>query len=265
MIEKVRIIYENSDIVVINKPAGLLVHPVRSLARANGTSPKDLGEATSNGVNPDSKEDREKTLVDFILEKYPEVKCVGDNLRPGIVHRIDKEVSGILLVAKNLKTLDILQKQFKKGKVVKKYLALVEGKIYQNRGVIRTLVGKDKEVPIRQLAVKEQFSDKILNPKQALTRYQVLEHFKDREGRELTLVEVSPETGRTHQIRIHFQYIKHPLVGDKKYGSKIPLERRIFLHASYLKIKLSDGLVHEFNSPLSVELQGVLDKLEIRN
>ncbi|MBI3458904.1 RluA family pseudouridine synthase [Candidatus Azambacteria bacterium] len=237
MFKKITVIYENNDLAVLDKPAGILVHQ-------------------------DKEGNNEKTIVDFILEKYPEIKDVGDSLRPGIVHRIDREVSGILIIAKNLKTLDLLQKQFKKGKIVKKYLALVEGKIFQKNGVIQTLVGKDREAPIRQLAVKEEFSHRLINPKQAITRYKVLEHFKNQEGRELTLVEVSPETGRTHQIRIHFVYIQHPLVGDKKYGSKIPLDGRIFLHASYLEVKLLSDTPYKFNSPLPTELQNFLDNLE---
>ncbi len=225
------IIYEDKNILVINKPAGILVHPTK---REN------------------------YSLIKLVLESYPEIKNVGDNERAGLVHRLDKEVSGILLIAKNQEAFEFFRGQFERREISKKYILLVEGKLSQKRGIIRTIVGKDKKVPIRQKAVRYDEAKSVFNPKEAITRYQALEILKNKEGNNFTLVEAVPETGRTHQLRIHFQYLKHSIVGDRKYGAKTILDSRIFLHASYLKVKFLDGQQIEFKSPLPKELDNYL-------
>ncbi len=169
------------------------------------------------------------------------------------VHRLDKDTSGILLVAKNDKTLEFLQKQFKERKVIKKYLALVVGHLKNKEGTIKTLLGRSPKDRRKQKAF-------LLNQpgaegkREAVTEYKTLQRFKDYD-----LVEVSPKTGRKHQIRTHFAYLNHPIAGDKLYGFKnqlCPKElNRQFLHASYLKIKLPNNKIKEFKSELPNNLK----------
>lgn len=271
------IIYEDNDILVINKPPGILVH----------SDKKDIGI----------------TLIDLILEKYPQLKNIGENLeRPAIVHRLDKETSGILIAAKNQKSYEFFKNQFLKREVIKKYLVLVEGRISQEKGIIRTFVGKDRNAPIFQKAVKKTEEKKVFNPKEAITRYKILKRLKNELGNDFTLVEAEPKTGRTHQLRIHFQYLKKPIVGDFKYGAKekiyyLPAEypaatcrgdeygaqiinpalrggvdnraacgavihSRMFLHAYFLKIRLLDGKEKEFSASLPSELKLYLSNLK---
>jgi len=180
---------------------------------------------------------------------------------PKRVHRLDKNTSGILLVAKNDKALEFLQKQFKKGKVIKKYLALIIGNLKQDRGRIETLISRSP---------KDRRKQKVYLPgepgaegkRKAITEYKVLEKFKN-----YTLIEVEPKTGRKHQIRTHLAYLGHPIAGDKLYEFKgqICPERlkRQFLHASYLKIKLPQGKEIEFKSDLPKDLKNVLRNLKV--
>lgn len=231
------IIFEDNDILVINKPAGILVHS--------------------------DKKDKGITLVDLILEKYPQLKNIGENLeRPAIIHRLDKETSGILAAAKNQKAYNFFKNQFLKREVVKKYLALIEGRISQEKGIIRTFVGKDRNTPILQKAVKKTEEKKVFNPKEAITRYKVLKRLKDEQGNDFTFVEAEPKTGRTHQLRIHFQYLKKPIAGDLKYGAKEKIDSRIFLHAHFLKIRLLNGDEKEFSASLPTELELYLSNLK---
>jgi 23S rRNA pseudouridine1911/1915/1917 synthase len=180
---------------------------------------------------------------------------------PRRVHRLDKDTSGILLIAKNDKALEFFQKQFKERKVEKKYLALVVGDIKENQGVIETLIGRSP---------KDRRKQKVFLPgepgsqgkRKAITKYKVLQRFQN-----YTLIEVTPETGRKHQIRTHFAYLGHPVAGDKLYGFKgqicPPGLKRQFLHANYLKIKLPDGREKEFKSDLPEDLKNVLENLKI--
>ncbi len=175
-------------------------------------------------------------------------------------HRLDKDTSGILLIAKNDKTLDFLQKQFKEGEVEKKYLALVVGNI-KNARVIETLLGRSPGDRRKQKVYlpREPGSE---GKRKAVTEYKVLQKFKD-----YTLIEVEPKTGRKHQIRVHLVYLSHPIVGDKMYGFKNqPLPKglkRQFLHANYLKVKLPDGKTKEFESELPSDLKLCLQNLKL--
>lgn len=232
-----KIIFEDSNILVVDKPAGIVVFPE--------------GEGLKS---------KEKTLIDYLTEEYPELKNVGEQPRYGIVHRLDKDTSGVLLVAKSTEALIFLQKQFKNREVGKKYVCLVEGTIKENKGEIKTLIARAKGDPRKQKA----YSENGLHPKsarEAITEYKVLERYKD-----YTLLEVQIKTGRRHQIRCHFSYLHHPIVGDKLYGfknSKIPSGlTRQFLHSAYLKIQLPGGETKEFKSELPEELKQVIDKLE---
>lgn len=224
---KFKIIYEDKDVIVIDKPAGLVVHP---------------SESCKSG-----------TLVNGLLSYYPGIKNVGeDTSRPGIVHRLDKDTSGLMVVAKNNQALQYLKRQFKSRKVEKRYIALVIGQLKADSGVIDKPVARSKRDPEKMTVT--------ISGRRAETFYRVIKRFKN-----YTLVEAAPKTGRMHQIRVHFKSIRHPLAGDKVYGFKRqPCPRglkRQFLHAQCLKFNLPDGRVKEFRSPLTKELEGVLNNL----
>ena len=169
------------------------------------------------------------------------------------IHRLDKDTSGIFLVAKNEKALEFFQKQFQERKVEKKYLALVVGNLKNKEGEIKTLLGRSPKDPRKQ-KVYLPHEPQNEGKREAVTRYKVLQRFKDYD-----LIEVKPETGRKHQIRAHFTYLGHPVAGDKLYGFKGQVcpkgLKRQFLHASYLKIELSNGEIKEFQSELPNELK----------
>ncbi len=175
------------------------------------------------------------------------------------VHRLDKDTSGVLLIAKNDKTLEFLQKQFKERKVVKKYLALVVGSLKNEEGEIETLLGRAKSDKRKQKAYlsREPGSE---GKRLAITKYKVLQRFENYD-----LIELEPKTGRKHQIRAHLVYLNHPLAGDKLYGFKNqPAPKgltRQFLHASYLRINLPNGKIMEFSSELPEELNNVLKNI----
>jgi len=223
---RLKIIYEDDDLLVADKPAGI-----------------DVIE-----------------MMDLFIKEDSDLKKVGEEPRYGLVHRLDKDTSGVILVAKHEKGLIFFQKQFKNRRVEKRYIALATGKVKNNQGVIETLIGR---------APKDRKKQKVYLPtepnsegkREAVTEYKVIKRFKD-----YTLLEISPKTGRKHQIRCHFSYLKHPIVGDKMYGFKNQLRpeglSRQFLHASYLKIKLPDGREKEFKSKLPEDLEICLQKLK---
>jgi len=248
---EIKEIYEDNDVLVVDKPAGVVVFPE--------------GEGLKS---------KEKTLIDELIEKYPELKNVGEAPRYGIVHRLDKDTSGVLLVAKSTEALIFLQKQFKNREVEKKYVCLVEGTIKEDQGEIKTLIARSPKDGRKQKVYLENELDPKGTPesaREAITEYKVLEDFKD-----YTLLEVEIKTGRRHQIRCHFSYLQHPVAGDKLYGfknSKSPKGlTRQFLHAAYLKIQLPfdarpggypgrPGEVKEFKSDLPEELKNILNNL----
>jgi 23S rRNA pseudouridine1911/1915/1917 synthase len=259
---KLNIIHEDENVIAIDKPAGISTHP----AKPNETN----------------------TIANALLAYYPDIKEVGDepnlgpNLRPGIVHRLDKDTSGILIVAKNNQTFNWLKKQFAQRKVVKKYLALVAGEMKEQQGVISKPIGKTQ-------GTIKRTTTPISGVKEAVTYYKVIQYFschpelvsgsheipeqaslkQSRRVRHnenaFTLIEAEPKTGRTHQIRVHLASIGHPLVGDKLYGFKNQIcptgLKRHFLHASYLKISLPNGKIVELKSELPKDLNDVLDDL----
>lgn len=227
-----KIIYEDKDVLIVDKPAGIAVHA------------KD-------------KFDSKITIVSILLKSYPELRGVGENpLRPGIVHRLDKETSGLMVIARNNETFYELKKQFQERKVEKKYIALVSGALEKDNGVI--------EIPLIKIGARvsastrsdSRFKDKI---RPAITEYKVMRRYK-----EYTLVEIRPKTGRMHQIRVHFTSINHPLACDKLYGGKSkkcpPLLTRHFLHASALRFQLKSALM-EFESELPEDLSKSLQTL----
>ncbi|MFY9457435.1 MAG: RluA family pseudouridine synthase [Candidatus Spechtbacterales bacterium] len=216
-----KLVYEDRDIIVIDKPAGLTAHA-------------------------SSENDKRGTVASFLVAHCPDTKNVGENpLRPGIVHRLDKETSGLMVVAKNNETFFELKKQFQERKVEKKYIALVSGILERDHGVINT--------PLVKMGTRTRTSiTSSESSRAAVTEYKVIERYKD-----YTLVEVRPKTGRQHQIRVHFTSINHPVACDKLYGRRAkkcpPGLARHFLHASYLKFQLKSALM-EFESELPDDL-----------
>ena len=257
----IEVLYEDKDLVVINKPAGLLVHPVNVGAnilnsKEEGSSPKEndqpgavyLGSDT-NGARQDNKDSQTITLVDWLVERYPDIKNVGDNpeIRPGIVHRLDRETSGVLVVAKNQPTFEHLKRLFQTRQTKKTYLALVWGWPQQVSGVI------DKPIGLKQGTIKRTIYKNAKMVKEATTEYRVIKNLFIDNGRvvaidsgsgaeKVALLRVWPKTGRTHQIRVHLASLGHPIIGDKVYAAKRPnLLGRLFLHAEIIEFSLPQG------------------------
>lgn len=201
--------YEDSDIIIVNKPAGMVVHP---------------------GTGHDSG-----TLVNALLAHCTDLAGIGSTKRPGIVHRLDKDTSGLLVVAKNDKAQHDLQAQFKERTVGKKYLALVHGQIQPPSALIDAPIGRDPKQR-KKMSVIAPGSPRATSARarSAQTAYKGLTYYQD-----YTLVECNLHTGRTHQIRVHLAYIGYPIVGDTVYGRRkqtLPLKRH-FLHAAELTIR----------------------------
>jgi 23S rRNA pseudouridine1911/1915/1917 synthase len=179
---------------------------------------------------------------------------------PGRAHRLAKDTSGVLIIAKNEQTLDFLQKQFQERKTEKIYTALISGNINNKEGKIETLLGRSPQDRRKQKVFLPN-EPGVQNKRDAVTEYKLIKRFKDYD-----LLEVKPKTGRKHQIRVHMAYLGHPIVGDKLYGFKNQLNLegldRQFLHASMLKIQLPNGEIKEFQSPLSKKLNLCLQKLK---
>lgn len=195
-----------------------------------------------------------------VFNKPAGVNCDDSEKR---VHRLDKDTSGIFLVAKNDKTLEFLQKQFQERKVIKKYLALVVGNLKKEEGIIETLLSRSPG-DRRKQKVYLSHEPNSKGKREAITKYKVLKRFENYD-----LIEIEPKTGRKHQIRAHFAYLSHPIAGDKLYGFKNQLcpqgLKRQFLHASYLRILLPNEETKEFYSELPEDLEEVLNKLKTQN
>lgn len=221
------IIYEDSDVIVINKPRGMTVHP----APGNYSG----------------------TMVNALLFHCKDLSGINGVLRPGIVHRIDKDTSGLLMVAKNDLAHHSLAKQLKEHSVNRIYIALVHGVIPHDKGMIDAPIGRET-INRKKMIVTAN------NSKQAITHFIVIERFKD-----YTLVECKLETGRTHQIRVHMKYIGHPLVGDQKYSSKKDYNiSGQALHAKTLGFKHPrSGQYLEFNIKLPEDMANLIYELRI--
>lgn len=224
-----KIIKETDDYVVLNKPAGLLVHPA----------------AGSTG----------KTLVDWLVKKYPKIKKVGENLeRPGIVHRLDKNVSGAMVVAKNQPTYAHLKKQFQTRQVKKIYLGLVYGQVSADEGII--------DFPLK----RSRLSGKIVamprgeEGRESITAFTVLQRFAN-----YTYLELDLKTGRSHQLRAHLTAYGYPLIGDQLYFNKKNKDKfklgRVFLHAHQLTFADLAGKKQTFTSKLPMVLNNILSQL----
>jgi 23S rRNA pseudouridine1911/1915/1917 synthase len=221
------IVFENEDLIVVNKPAGMVVHP--AAGHFSGT------------------------LVNAVLGYQPDIEGIGGEERPGVVHRLDKETSGLILLAKNERAHRWLQDQFRLRKVEKTYLALVDGKPPTPSGRVETCIGRDPSHRKQMAIVSES------RGREAISEYKTGESFANH-----TLLEFHPLTGRTHQIRLHCAFLGCPIVGDQVYGrKKLTVEiNRHFLHAYRLKIILpGEKEPRLFEAPLPGELEQVLVSL----
>jgi len=222
------IIYENDDLIVVNKPAGMVVHP--AAGHASGT------------------------LVNAVLGYDPDLEGIGGEERPGLVHRLDKETSGLIILAKNERAHNWLQDQFRLRTVEKTYLALVDGKPPTPAGRVEAAIGRDPKQR-KKMAVRSPGKGR-----EAVSEYKTLETFKEH-----TLLEFHPLTGRTHQIRLHCAFLGCPIVGDSIYGRRNPsvdIDRH-FLHAYRLKILLpNEKEPRTFEAELPDELKNALEEVK---
>lgn len=224
------ILYEDDQVMIVNKPAGMVVHPSAGHSRG--------------------------TLVQAALAHAPEIEGINGEQRPGVVHRLDKDTSGIILLAKNDPAQQWLQEQFRQRKVQKIYLALVDGQPPTPEGRVEAAIGRDPSHRKKMAILPEG------RGRASVSEYKVLKSYKNH-----TLVEVHPLTGRTHQIRLHLAFLGCPVVGDTLYGYKHSsmMLNRHFLHAARLRIVLpGETVAREFTAPLPADLQIILDDLDRR-
>jgi 23S rRNA pseudouridine1911/1915/1917 synthase len=253
------VVYEDADLAVVNKPAGMMVH-------------------AGAGQNEDAR--NRGTLVNALLFRFKKLSSTGGDLRPGIVHRLDKDTSGLIVVAKNDRTHTALAELFSTRQIKKAYIALVEGVVERPRGTINASVGRDPLHRTRMTAKPQE------NARTAVSHYEVIRRLATRFGK-FTLVKVRIETGRTHQIRVHMASINHPVVGDTLYGGSGQLTDQVasqaaqsksarrnanperlrlgrnFLHAANLEFPHpKTGKLLQLEAPLPVELVSFLELLE---
>ena len=260
--KSISILYEDKDVLVINKPAGLIVH--------------------SDGRI------KEPTVVEWILKNYPKIKGVGDkveeygikniesgkkeipnpksqipnsNLRPGIVHRLDRETSGALIIAKNQEAFYAFKHQFKKQEVHKTYQAFVYGRMKNDDGLIDRPISRSRANPVLWSATRGRKGEE----REAITEYRVLSRMNSKEGREgkdeFTFVELSPRTGRTHQLRVHLKAINYPIVSDRLYApNRAPALgfKRLALHSRAISFLLPSGKRITVEAPYPKDFQEAL-------
>lgn len=211
------ILYEDGDILVVNKPAGLIVH-------ADGRT-------------------REPTLAEWLVAHYPAIKNVGESVRAGIVHRLDRDTSGVMAIAKNQKAFEFLKKQFQERKIEKIYHAFVYGRVKQDEGVIDRPIARQRRAGALWSATRGRKGKE----RGAITEYRVLKR-----GDEVSLLELRPLTGRTHQLRVHLKAINYPVVCDKLYAPKRECLlgfNRLALHARSLSFPLPSGKELHIEAP----------------
>jgi 23S rRNA pseudouridine1911/1915/1917 synthase len=249
---KIKILYEDSNILAIDKPSGILVHP--------------------------DQRSTEKTVLDLFLKKYPKVE---------LVHRLDKDTSGVMLLAKNKKSHEFLKQQFQDRVVKKTYIAIVSGYVKNDRGVINKPIGRSPKDFRRYLSGRGARGEM----REAITEYKVLKRFEittpkpllKKEGRnssrpakgewpkaegvdKFTYLEVRPKTGRTHQIRVHMKFLNHPVVGDSLYNPDTPCPKgisRLALHAKSIEFKNLKGKTIKVESPLPKEFSKILKLINL--
>jgi 23S rRNA pseudouridine1911/1915/1917 synthase len=237
------IVYEDDDLAVVNKAAGMMVHA---------------------GAGATEDERNRGTLVNALLHRFGELSGVGGELRPGIVHRLDKATSGLIVIAKNDEAHRKLAAQFARRVVKKTYIALVHGWVKQDRGTISSSISRDR---VR----RTRMTTKRSGGREAITHYTVQKRIDSKYGK-FTLLELGIDTGRTHQIRVHLASLRHPVVGDTLYGASREMSTRNdasislprnFLHAAALQLQHPrSGVALSFERPLPEELQGFINKIE---
>ena len=257
---KIKVLYEDKDILAIDKPSGISVH--------------------SDGKT------KGPTITDWVIKNYPKLKGVGEPItfddkeidRPGIVHRLDKETSGVLLIVKNKKAYEFFKKQFMDREIKKTYIAVVSGWVKLDHGIINKPIGRSPSDFRRRLAGRGARGE--LRP--AITEYKVLKRFEartsqnfsscalprvrvgtlgDKNFERFSLLEISPKTGRTHQIRVHMKFLNHPVVCDSLYNPKgfYPLGfNRLALHAKAIEFKNIKGKIVKIESPLPKEFKSII-------
>ena len=226
---KIKVLYEDSNILAIDKPSGILVHP--------------------------DERSEEKTILDLFLKKYPKLE---------IVHRLDKETSGVMLLAKNKKAHEFLKKQFQDRTIKKVYNAIVSGNVKNDHGIINKPIGRSPKDFRRHLAGRGARGEM----REAITEYKVLKRFTSPqpspykgEGAKFTYLEVRPKTGRTHQIRVHMKFLNHPVVCDSLYNPNAPCPKsikRLALHAKSIEFTNLKGDKVKVESPLPKEFLKVV-------
>lgn len=242
------IVYEDDDLAVINKPAGMMVHA---------------------GAGATESERNRGTLVNALLHRFSALSEINGDLRPGIVHRLDKETSGLIIVAKNDESHRRLGVQFSKHTIKKTYIALVHGWVKQDRGTINSSISRDR---IR----RTRMTTKLRGGRDATTHYKVVRRITSRFGK-FTLLELTIETGRTHQIRVHMSSLGHSVVGDALYGA--PREIKVHVAGRHENVSLPRNFLHasalqfahprsqeplSFSTPLPSELEGFLHRIDSR-
>lgn len=243
----INVLQETTDYIAINKPAGIIVHA-------------------------DGKSD-EPTIVDWVKGQYPNIIGVGEPMmladktvieRPGIVHRLDRDTSGVLLIAKTQEMFVHLKQQFQDHTIQKKYLAMVYGHVKNDSGTIDAAIGRNTKDFRRWHAGRGTRG----TVRSAVTRYQVVQRF-EKDGEPFTLVELYPQTGRTHQLRVHMKYLGYPIIGDSLYGGK-RLETsnnlgffRQALHARTIKFSDLTTQIVEVTAPMPADFQNVLEQQDL--
>ena len=231
---KIPVIFESGDILVINKPRGIVVHPDKKY------------------VN--------NTVVNWATKHYPPIIKIGeDMMRPGIVHRLDKETSGVMILAKTQAMFEWLKKAFHDRFTKKQYLVLVNGAFPENIKFVDLDIGRSPK-KARQVAIaSDRAKRKSIKTRPAKTEFKIIKKFKN-----YTLLQARPLSGRTHQIRVHLASTGHPVVGDKVYGRKQFNNLKsdaMFLHSQTLTVPFPDGTFHQWNAPIPDDLKIILQKL----
>lgn len=235
---KIKVLYEDKDILAIEKPFGISVHP---------------------SANFDQNPKKEKFITNWVLENYPKMKNVGEPLgdivRPGIVHRLDKETSGVLLLAKNQKAYEFLKEQFQNKKIKKTYVAIVNGFVKNDKGLINKPIGRSPTDFRKRLAGRGARG----LAREAITEYKVLERFEE-SGAKFSYLEIYPKTGRTHQIRVHMKFFSHPVVGDSLYNPNGEIPKglvRMALHAKSVEFLDLKGKKIKVESRVPKEIEKI--------
>ncbi len=230
------IILETNDYLIINKPSGLMVH-------ADGRSDKP-------------------TLTDWIIKKYPEIKGVGEDMvfdeneidRPGIVHRLDEETSGVLIVAKNKESFEYFKKLFSDREIEKEYHAFVWGHFKESSGVVDEPIGRNKNDFRQRHAGRGSRGE----TKEAVTKWQAINQFEDEQGGQFSFMHLFPKTGRTHQLRVHMKFLQRPVVSDSLYAPSKPEAlgfSRVALHARKISFVDQTGQKIEVEAPYPIDFE----------